>query len=152
MNGRLYDPVIGRFLSPDPLPGSLPLSQSWNPYSYVMNQPSRLIDPTGLAATNALCRDGSCAQQGSASSSGGLWGWASFGQEGSCAGNCGSGSAGQGGNAGGSGGAAGTSAPPSSGAGSGDNSQLPTVTVSHDAPQTLGGLPRQTRWVEHRQR
>jgi RHS repeat-associated protein len=49
MNGRVYDPVIGRFLSADPLPGVVCQSQSWNPYSYVRNQPLRLTDPTGLA-------------------------------------------------------------------------------------------------------
>jgi RHS repeat-associated protein len=47
---RYYASTQGRFTSPDPLlasgrPGS---PQSWNRYSYVMNNPGRLIDPSGL--------------------------------------------------------------------------------------------------------
>lgn len=48
MNGRVYDPVLGRFLSPDPVDGSNCASQSWNPYSYVSNRPLTLVDPTGF--------------------------------------------------------------------------------------------------------
>ena len=47
MNGRVYDPTIGRFLSADPhiqAPGNL---QSYNRYSYVMNNPLRYTDPSG---------------------------------------------------------------------------------------------------------
>ena len=49
MNGRLYDPAIGRFLSPDPLvqaPGNL---QSYNRYSYCLNNPLSLTDPSGYS-------------------------------------------------------------------------------------------------------
>ncbi len=48
MNGRVYDPTIGRFLSADPhvqAPGNL---QNWNRYSYVMNNPLSYTDPTGF--------------------------------------------------------------------------------------------------------
>ena len=40
----------GRFLSPDPLlnSGRPWLPQSWNKYSYALNNPLKLIDPTGL--------------------------------------------------------------------------------------------------------
>jgi RHS repeat-associated protein len=49
MNGRVYDPDLGRFLSPDPLvPFSADL-QSYNRYSYVLNNPLRYTDPTGHA-------------------------------------------------------------------------------------------------------
>jgi RHS repeat-associated protein len=44
---RLYDPVIGRFISPDtivPNPGD---SQSLNRYSYVLNNPLKYTDPSG---------------------------------------------------------------------------------------------------------
>jgi RHS repeat-associated protein len=47
MNGRVYDPVIGRFLSVDPDPGEPGESQSLNPYSYVSNRPLVATDPTG---------------------------------------------------------------------------------------------------------
>ena len=39
MNGRVYDPRLGRFLSPDPIVGDPTSSTSWNLYSYVRNNP-----------------------------------------------------------------------------------------------------------------
>lgn len=48
MNGRIYDPLLGRFLSADIVvqtPGNL---QSYNRYSYVMNNPLTLTDPSGF--------------------------------------------------------------------------------------------------------
>ena len=48
MNGRMYDPRLGRFLSPDPIVGDPTSSQSWNLYSYVGNNPLSYVDPTGL--------------------------------------------------------------------------------------------------------
>lgn len=50
MNARWYDPIIGRFLSRDPLVGSLGFQQSLNRYSYVQNSPTNQTDPTGLFA------------------------------------------------------------------------------------------------------
>ena len=47
MNGRVYDPVAGRFLSADPLVEIGP-SQSPNSYAYVWNNPLTLIDPSGF--------------------------------------------------------------------------------------------------------
>ncbi len=47
MNGRVYDPVVGRFLSPDPLIQDPANSQSYNRYSYVLNNPLSYTDPTG---------------------------------------------------------------------------------------------------------
>lgn len=47
MNGRVYDPSVGRFLSADQAIGSLGDSQSINPYSYVGNRPVSFVDPTG---------------------------------------------------------------------------------------------------------
>ncbi|MBC7701783.1 MAG: hypothetical protein H7225_15435 [Massilia sp.] len=47
MNGRLYDPAIGRFLSADPIvqaPGNM---QSYNRYAYVWNNPLAGTDPSG---------------------------------------------------------------------------------------------------------
>ncbi len=48
MNGRVYDPVLGRFLSPDPLVQTPDNTQSYNRYSYVFNNPLSLVDPTGF--------------------------------------------------------------------------------------------------------
>src|SRR6185437_15924066 len=48
MRGRIYDPKIGRFLSTDPIVGRPGFAQSWNPYSYVLNSPLNLRDPSGL--------------------------------------------------------------------------------------------------------
>ncbi len=47
MNGRVYDPVLGRFVSPDPFVQFPGFSQSWNRYSYVNNTPTSFTDPTG---------------------------------------------------------------------------------------------------------
>jgi len=47
MNGRIYDPQLGRFLQADPFvqsPGDL---QSWNRYSYGFNNPLYYTDPSG---------------------------------------------------------------------------------------------------------
>ena len=47
MNGRIYDPQLGRMLSADPhiqAPGNL---QNHNRYSYVLNNPLSMTDPSG---------------------------------------------------------------------------------------------------------
>jgi RHS repeat-associated protein len=49
MNGRVYDPNIGRFISADPIIQSPLMSQSLNRYSYVMNNPLSMIDPSGYS-------------------------------------------------------------------------------------------------------
>jgi hypothetical protein len=48
MNGRVQDPVLGRFLSPDPIVQAPYYSQSLNRYSYVWNNPLSLTDPSGF--------------------------------------------------------------------------------------------------------
>ena len=47
MNGRVYDPTLGRFLSADSVIQSLGASQSINPYSYTWNDPLKYTDPSG---------------------------------------------------------------------------------------------------------
>ena len=48
MNGRVQDPKLGRFISPDPLVQAPYSSQSLNRYSYAWNNPETLIDPSGF--------------------------------------------------------------------------------------------------------
>ncbi len=47
MNGRVYDATLARFLSSDPHIQSGALTQSYNRYSYVMNNPLKYTDPSG---------------------------------------------------------------------------------------------------------
>src|SRR5579871_5915494 len=46
MKGRLYDPMLGRFIQADPMTES-DLTQGLNRYSYVLNNPLSLTDPNG---------------------------------------------------------------------------------------------------------
>ena len=48
MRGRMYDPTIRRFLSADPHVTDPLSGQSYNRYSYVVNNPTNLTDPTGF--------------------------------------------------------------------------------------------------------
>jgi RHS repeat-associated protein len=54
MNGRIYDPVIGKMLSPDPNIQFPYDGQSYNRYSYVQNNPLSLTDPTGFFLDTVL--------------------------------------------------------------------------------------------------
>lgn len=47
MNGRLYDPKVGRMLSPDNQVQNPFSTQGFNRYSYVWNNPLKYIDPSG---------------------------------------------------------------------------------------------------------
>jgi len=47
MNARLYDPVIGRFFSPDNYVVDNQHTQDFNRYSYARNNPLMYTDPTG---------------------------------------------------------------------------------------------------------
>ncbi len=49
MNGRIYDPLVGRFLSADPIVQEMDNLQNLNRYSYVLNNPLSLTDPTGYS-------------------------------------------------------------------------------------------------------
>jgi uncharacterized protein RhaS with RHS repeats len=53
MNGRIYDPLLGRFLSADVLVQDPLSQQGYNRYSYVRNNPLSAIDPTGWAGEGA---------------------------------------------------------------------------------------------------
>jgi len=47
MNGRVYDPLLGRFLTADPFVQSPANLQSYNRYSYAFNNPLANTDPSG---------------------------------------------------------------------------------------------------------
>jgi hypothetical protein len=47
MNGRVFDPSIGRFLSADPIIHSVDNTQNFNRYSYVWNNPLSYTDSSG---------------------------------------------------------------------------------------------------------
>ncbi|MFN8267847.1 MAG: RHS repeat-associated core domain-containing protein [Chitinophagales bacterium] len=47
MNGRIYDPIIGRFLSPDNYIEDPYSAQGYNRYSYGLNNPLKYSDPSG---------------------------------------------------------------------------------------------------------
>lgn len=47
MGGRMYDPYMGRFLTPDPYVQAPDNTQSLNRYAYCLNNPLSLTDPTG---------------------------------------------------------------------------------------------------------
>ncbi len=49
MNGRVYDPQLGRFLSADPVVQDATDLQAFNHYAYVRNNPLSLLDPSGFS-------------------------------------------------------------------------------------------------------
>jgi RHS repeat-associated protein len=57
MGGRIYDPILGRFLQADPFVQQPNNIQSFNRYSYVMNNPLNKTDPSGYIWT-ALILEG----------------------------------------------------------------------------------------------
>jgi RHS repeat-associated protein len=56
---RKHENRAGRWTSPDPYNGSMNLGdpQSFNRYSYVANQPTNFVDPSGLNMMNYSCYD-----------------------------------------------------------------------------------------------
>ena len=51
MNGRLYDPVLHRFLQPDNYVQDPYNTQNYNRYAYVLNNPLKYTDPSGEEIT-----------------------------------------------------------------------------------------------------
>lgn len=47
MNGRVYDPVIGRFIQPDNYVQAPDVLQNYNRYAYCLNNPLKYTDPSG---------------------------------------------------------------------------------------------------------
>jgi RHS repeat-associated protein len=52
MRGRIYDPELGRFTTPDPIVQAPFYSQSFNRYAYVFNNPFKYTDPSGFTVIN----------------------------------------------------------------------------------------------------
>jgi RHS repeat-associated protein len=58
MNARLYDPVLGRMLSPDNYVQDATSTQNFNRYSYAFNNPARYSDPDGNFIVEAILISG----------------------------------------------------------------------------------------------
>ncbi|MDP2370057.1 RHS repeat domain-containing protein, partial [Rhodoferax sp.] len=54
MNGRIYDPLIGRFMSADPYVQAPTNLKTFNRYSYVWNNPLKHYDPEGFNARDTV--------------------------------------------------------------------------------------------------
>ncbi|MCU0441298.1 MAG: FG-GAP-like repeat-containing protein [Bacteroidia bacterium] len=54
MNARLYDPILGRVLSPDNYVQDATSTQSFNRYSYCWNNPTKYTDPDGNIIFTAI--------------------------------------------------------------------------------------------------
>ena len=48
MNGRVYDPLMGMFLSPDKYVQNAGFTQNFNRYTYCLNNPLKYTDPSGF--------------------------------------------------------------------------------------------------------
>lgn len=53
MNGRIYDPLVGRMFSPDPVIPNTTNSQDYNKYTYARNNPLKYTDPDGTTPVHA---------------------------------------------------------------------------------------------------
>jgi RHS repeat-associated protein len=82
LNGRVYDPDIGRFTSPDPLNQSLFDSQLFDAYTYGRNNPLRYVDPTGFDLWGSITQPFRNLGQGIANAATATWqGITHFAQE-----------------------------------------------------------------------
>jgi RHS repeat-associated protein len=60
MRGRLYDPRLARFLTPDPIVTQPLNGQNYNRYSYVLNNPLKYTDPTGFCDSSQYAVGNDC--------------------------------------------------------------------------------------------
>ncbi|WP_198666927.1 FG-GAP-like repeat-containing protein [Taibaiella helva] len=89
MNGRIYDPLLGRMLGPDPFIMGQDNTQGYNRYTYALNNPLRYTDPSGhfVAVVPLLVAVAYGALLGAVSSAaaysimaGRSWTWGGFGK------------------------------------------------------------------------
>ena len=85
MNGRLYDPVVARFLSTDLYIADPENSNTYNRYTYCLNNPLKYTDPDGehpiiIGAAIGMAIAGSSYFINAATTKGGLeyWNWGDF--------------------------------------------------------------------------
>ena len=86
MNGRVYDPLAGRFLSRDPIIDGFDNSQGSNGYGYVWNNPLNRTDPSGFEGVETVpkkCKVDKCGES--------RYEFRGAGAYTSCFGNCGGG-------------------------------------------------------------
>jgi RHS repeat-associated protein len=77
MNGRIYDPGLGRMLSPDPVTQAPENGQNYNRYSYAFNNPLKYVDQNGhevVVSYTASVVVNSAVTFGLQKIFGGLWG------------------------------------------------------------------------------
>lgn len=60
IRARLYDPLLGRFTSPDPWPAHLPEPLTLNRYLYALGDPISQVDPYGLFCLTGKNDQGKC--------------------------------------------------------------------------------------------
>ncbi len=65
MNGRLYAPLVGRMFSPDPIVVEGNNSQSYNKYTYALNNPLKYTDPSGYSYVQQRYNTGQNTSSGS---------------------------------------------------------------------------------------
>jgi len=83
MNGRLYDPVIARFFSPDKYVANSSFTQDFNRYTYCRNNPLMYTDPDGefidLIIGTVMGFVNGLSQGAKIANNKGVTGWARFG-------------------------------------------------------------------------
>ena len=58
LNGRVYDPLLGRFQAADPYVTQWAQTQGHNRFAYVLNSPLNATDPSGYASRDLLAAQG----------------------------------------------------------------------------------------------